>query len=182
MGRPGIAIPYSAEEEQAFRLAADLRCRPGQAAEIAVVCLSLGAGMNGAEVKLATPDDVVAVGEGRVAVRVKGRHPRLAPIRKAYTDLIRKAVAAAEGGSFFEAVHVNAVHDAAQRVAAPDGGHLRLRRARVTWLRAHLVAGTDLAVLRVIAGPVSANTLSDLIAMSAAPLDGEAAAVAALRA
>ena len=182
MGRPGTASPYSADTEAGLLLAGDLRCRPGQASEAAAVFLSVGAGFNGAEVGLTTPDDVVAVGEGRLAVQAKGRHPRLVPIRLPYTELARRAVDAATGGTFFAGTHRNVVHDAAARIPVPDGGHLRFRRARVTWLRAHLLAGTDLAALRVLAGPVSANTLSDLIDMSTEALDAEAALLRGLRA
>ena len=182
MGRPGTAVPYSADTEAGLLLAGHLRCRPGQTSEAAVVFLSLGVGANGAEAALVTPDDVVSVGEGRLAVHLRGSHPRTAPVRALYTELARRAVDAAVGGSFFGAAHVNTVYDASQRVPAPGGDHLRFRRARVTWLRAHLAAGTDLAALRVLSGPVSANTLTDLIDRSAAAVDAEAATMAGLKA
>lgn len=182
MGRPDTAPPYSADTEAGLILAGGLRCRPGHASEAAALFLSAGAGCNGVEAGLATPDDVVAAGEGRLAVHVRGRHPRLVPIRFLYTDLARRAVDAATDNTFFVGTHRNVVHDAAARIASPDGRHLRLRRARTTWLRAHLVAGTDLAALRVLAGPVSTNTLSDLITMSSAALDTEAALLRGLKA
>ena len=43
------------------------------------------------------------------------------------------------------------------------GTSLSLRRARATWLTAHLVAGTPPLVLREIVGPLSAATLDDLL-------------------
>ena len=173
--RSGIALPYSSDGEQDFLLAADLRCRPGRTAEAAVIVLSLGAGMPGADIALAAPDDVITCGEGRLAVRVRGRNPRLVPVREPYTELAQRLLEAATDGHFFEAVHRNAASCAAGRVPARDGGHLRLRRARNTWLKAHLVAGTDLPALRVLAGPVSAHTLSELLNMFAATVDTEAA-------
>lgn len=45
---------------------------------------------------------------------------------------------------------------------------LSLRRARATWLTAHLVAGTPLPVLREVAVPLSAATLDDLLAATPA--------------
>ena len=182
IGRPGTAVPYSADTEAGLLLAGGLRCRPGQTSEAAAVLLSIGVGANGAEAALVTPDDVVSVDGDRLAVRIRGRHSRTVPIRSLYTELARRVVDAATGGSFFAASHVNAVYDAAQRIPAPGGDHLRFRRARTTWLQAHLAAGTDLAALRVLAGPVSANTLTDLIDMSAATLDAEAAMLAGLKA
>ena len=51
------------------------------------------------------------------------------------------------------------------------GAGLVLRRARTTWLAAHIEAGTGLAVLRAIAGPVSPSTLTALMSETAAELD-----------
>ena len=56
-----------------------------------------------------------------------------------------------------------------------------LRRARATWLTAHLVVGTPLLVLREIAGPLSAATLDDLLA-AAHTISPEQAVTEALRA
>lgn len=175
LGRPGTARPYSAEVETSFRLVGDLRCRPGQAAEAAVICLSLGAGLNGEEIKLVEPRDVVEAGDGRLAVHVRGDHPRQVPVRGAYTDLLRRAVDAAGDSFFGDTDHSNMVSNAAARVPAPDGGHLRLRRARATWLQAHLLAGVDWRALYAYAGGVSPNTLVDLIKTSGAIFDPETA-------
>ena len=67
-------------------------------------------------------------------------------------------------------------------VAAQVTGGMSLRRARATWLRAHVVAGTPLAALRGVAGPLSMNTLSTVVDKVAGELDASAAAVEALRA
>ncbi len=55
-------------------------------------------------------------------------------------------------------------------------GHLYLTRARSTWLQAHLLAGTPLAALRVIAGPLSLNTLTQLLSVATQNVDPEDAA------
>jgi hypothetical protein len=139
-------------------LVGDLRCRAGQAAEAAVICLSLGAGLNGEQIKLVEPRDVVDAGDGRLAVHVKGDHPRQVPVREAYTDLLRRAVDAADDSFFGDTDHSNMASNAAARVPAPDGGHLRLRRARVTWLQAHLCYGNAVAtseqLIKIQAPPV----------------------------
>ena len=45
---------------------------------------------------------------------------------------------------------------------------LSLRRARATWLTAHLEAGTPLPVLREMAGPLATATLDDLLVATSA--------------
>ena len=67
--RSAPARPYSSVQEEAVRLAAVVQGRPGRADEVAVVALSLGAGLNGPEIAAAMPSDVVGLGNGRVAVR-----------------------------------------------------------------------------------------------------------------
>ena len=64
----------------------------------------------------------------------------------------------------------------------PGAERLSLRRARSTWLAAHLVAGTPLPALRAIAGRLSAYRLDMLLAALGDSLDAEAAAVQGLRA
>ena len=86
--RSAPARPYSSVQEEAVRLAAVVQGRPGRADEVAVVALSLGAGLNGPEIAAAMPSDVVGLGNGRVAVRVNGTNARLVPIRAAYTELL----------------------------------------------------------------------------------------------
>ena len=73
-----------------------------------------------------------------------------------------------------------AVSRAANRVSIGDTA-LSLRRARATWLTAHLEAGTPLPVLREVAGPLSAATLDDLLGACAA-VTTEQAVTEALRA
>ena len=93
----------------------------------------------------------------RSSHRVANRGPRarLVPVRAIYTEMVREAAEETSSGKFITAEGRNAVHRTAERLAT-DG--LSLPRARNTWLTVHLVAGTPLAVLRVLEGPVSMNT------------------------
>ena len=75
------------------------------------------------------------------------------------------------GGRFVRTRNRNAVYELAARLAPMGGAGLVLRRARTTWLAAHIEAGTGLAVLRAIAGPVSPSTLTALMSETAAELD-----------
>ncbi len=178
-GRP-VALPYTADEERTFMLLADLPGRRNRAGRLWVVCASLGAGMTGAEAVLTLPGDLVERGDGRLAVKVRGLNPRAAPIRDAYTPLARNALAAAEGTKFVQSANQNAATYISHRIMGdpqsnPEVTKLSLRRARNTWLAAHLRADTPLLALRVIAGPVSAYKLDALIRNAAEGIDPDEA-------
>ena len=182
LSKTGPAAAYSKAVEAALGRAGFRMGEPGRPDELAVVTLGLGAGMNAPAIKAALANDVIDLGRGRVGIHVRGRHPRLVPIRADYTALALRAVEYAGNGPFITAKSRNAVYSAAERVMVHGVGHLELARARSTWLSAHLVAGTPLAVLRVIAGPLSLNTLAGLLGPAACAFSAEAAAVEGLRA
>ena len=182
LGKAETPQPYDAATEEGLRLHAALGRKPARLAETAVICFGPGVGMSGAEINLVTPDHVVSRGEDGLAVHVEGKHPRLAPMRKSYIELTKQLLADTRGSSFFKAVYDNRVYGAAERIPARDGGHLLFRRARTTWLQAHIRAGVPLDMLRKFAGPVSTNTLDDLIDMSAAEIDAEDAVLEGLKA
>ena len=180
--KTGPVDPYSPHAEEALAHAALLLGRPGRASELATAGLSIGGGLNAPRIAAAGPGDVIELGDGRLGIHVREPHARVVPVRFAYTELIRRAVEFADGELFVTARSRNAVHIAARRVVVHGFGQLELARARSTWLRAHLVAGTPLTALRVIAGPLSLNTLNDLLGPAAEELTAEAAAVEGLRA
>ena len=180
--KTGPAAVYDEPGEAALQHAAILKGAPGRADELAVTGFSMGGGLNGPQIALAMPSDVIHLGGGRVGTWVRGRHARLAPIRDDYTALVLRAVEFAGDERFIRATSRNAVYIAAERVMVHGFGHLELARARSTWLKAHLVAGTPLAALRVIAGPLSLNTLSGLLSPASEEFSAEAAAVEGLRA
>ena len=173
-GRP-LALPYVADDEEALALSAKLpNCN--RVGRLWTVCASLGAGMTGAEALLSVREDLVELGGGRLAVRVRGRNPRRVPIRAAYTSLVREALKAAQGAKFVQGDNDNAAALIAAKItgrpnSAREATHLSLRRARNTWLVAHLRATTPWPALRVIAGPVSAYKLNALMAHVAEELD-----------
>ena len=186
VGRSPACQPYSAAEEAAFRVAAGL---PGAAEDpvtpLWVAAASCGAGMRGPEIGTAETGDVTEVGAGRLVVQVRGRDARIVPIRACWTDTARCAIQLVRDRSercdrFIVAQDRNAAARAANRVAVGDTA-LSLRRARATWLTAHLEAGTPLPVLREVAGPLSAATLDDLLAATPA-VTAEQAVAEALRA
>ena len=91
------------------------------------------------------------------------------PVRLVWAGVVVEAIEClkhSDSGSdrFLLAQGRNAANETAARLAPVNGEGLSSRRARSTWLAAHLVAGTPLLVLRVLAGPVSMNTLNELAA------------------
>ena len=176
VGARAVAVPYSPSEEAMFAHAALLPGRKDTVARIWVVVASLGAGMRCREISAATTDDLVERDDGRIVVGVRGDNARSVPIRAAYTDMAREAIAGAHGDRFFRGTSKYAASSTAGRL--PDDplrcGNsevLVLRRARNTWLVAHLAANTPLMPLRAIAGPISSKTLNALIAHVHAEID-----------
>ena len=91
----------------------------------------------------------------------------------------KRWVWSAKEGSY-RASHRTAVYALCRQVGFGGHGSLSVRRARSTWLVAHLHAATSLAALRQIAGPVSGDTLTGLLTASASGLDPVDAAVGGL--
>lgn len=175
-----VAKPYTAGEEAGFVAAATLPGPANRATRMWVVCGALGAGLKGTEIAAARTADLETITDGRLMVRVRGTHRRLVPIRSTYTDLTRTAVGLCPADRFVTGDHRNAVHIIAQRLDPGDGQGFSLRRARSTWLAAHLNAGTPLSVLRGVAGPLSANTLDGLLGYTTNNLDEMTAVMGAL--
>ena len=148
--------------------AAKLAGRSNRAGRLWVVAGAFGGGLYGRELDRARVDDIIEVANGRLAVRTRGPKARLVPFRKGYTKLVLQAVNTAGNGRFVTTTGGNSVYHISGELDTGDGEGLSLRRARSTWLQAHLVAGTPLAALRRVAGPLSANTLDALLQDAAA--------------
>ena len=185
VGRPPARMPYDAHHEAGFRAVAGMPGAENPEAQLWVVAAAFGTGQRGPEIVAGETGDVCEVGEGRLAVRVRGRDARLVPVRECCTELLRRAVrlvAERSDGStrFLGSSDRNAAGRIASSLPITDG--MSLRRARATWLTAHLVAGTPLLVLREIAGSLSVATLDDLLAATGHTVSPEQAVTEALRA
>ena len=170
--------PYAASEEQTFLAVAPLPGRRNRLARIAVVCFSLGAGMSATETCLARPEDLREMPGGRLAVSVRGEQPRLVPIRRDYTPLAREALDVAHESGVDRFLYGNShlASEAAYRLLGdrrvdPNVETFSVRRARNTWLLAHLRAGTPVPVLRRFSGRLSQRTLDVLAQRIADDLD-----------
>lgn len=182
IGKHRPADHYTDSEDAVFLALGGLRCDLGWPGDAWVVVAVLGFGMKGPEARAAHPGDLFELGDGRLGVRVKGRHPRQVPLREPYVDLAHTVLEAASDEPFIANNGRNAVHQSASRIAAENGPPLSLVRGRHTWLKAHLVAGTKLAALRRIAGPVSMNVLTHLLGSAAEEISDEEALMEGLRA
>ena len=185
VGRPPACAPYDAIDEALFREAAALPGVDDPATTVWVATAACGAGMRGPEISAAELGDLTKVQADRLMVQVRGRDARLVPIRECWTDTARQALTLARQRAercarFIVPQDRNSAARAANRIRIGDTA-LSLRRARATWLTAHLEAGTPLPVLREVAGPLSAATLDDLLAATSA-VAAEHAVTEALRA
>jgi len=177
-----VARAYELAEEEAFLVAAEAAGLKNTAARLWLVAAAMGGGLNGPEAGRAGPADLVDLGDGRLAIQVPGHRARLVPVRAAYTEAARQAAELAAGQDrFIGGGGRNSAYKVAERLTGKGLGALSFSRARATWLTAHLVAGTPLAALRAIAGPVSARTLNPLMDAAAASLDPATAAEQGLR-
>jgi len=163
-----------------MRLAAGLPGWEHPEEPMAVAAISLGAGANGPEISAASIHDLRVLDNERLALVIRGRNPRLVPVRGCCTGLLRRAahlIATRRQSSsdrFLDSADPQAPARIASKISLGETV-LRLRRARSTWLLAHLRAGTPLPVLREIAGPLSVHTLTDLLDLSEGTVDPEQA-------
>ena len=178
VGRAAVAVPYSPPDENLFALDAVMPGRAHRAARMWTVAGAFGAGLTGPALAAASPRDLIEMRGGRLATRVAGTRSRIVPVRDAYTEMVRDAAQDCGRGRFIAGTARN-VHHVAERLGPGDSG-LVLRRARSTWLAAHIRAGTPLAALRIIAGPVGAQTLDGLVAHVGADLSAQDAVVLGL--
>lgn len=190
--RPPPPAAYTATEEQIFKLVAGLSGRRNRAARMWVTAASLGAGMSGPEIACGHVDDVIEVGD-RLAIQVQGRHPRLVPVRREWTDTLTEAVQAVQAdqadraanqtmqpddamsGRFIQSTSNWAALNIAKHIAPVNGEALSFHRTRTTWLTAHICARTPIAVLPMIAGPLSMMQLDKLAAAAVGTPDRDTA-------
>ena len=141
--------------------------------------------MRGPEIRATETGDLTEIQADRLAVQVRGRDARLVPIRACWTDTTRQVLAVARlrperCARFIIPQDRNAAARAANRTRIGNTA-LSLRRARATWLTAHLEAGTSLPALREVAGPLAAVTRDDLL-RATTDVSPERAVTEALRA
>ena len=129
-----------------------------------LLCLGLGAGLEGGELRGVRGSDVVARTDG-VVVGVGGRRARVVPVAAPYQAIV-VASAAFVGDGFVcggvSPTRKNITTDLLSRVSGgADLGRLDVGRLRSTWLATHLVE-LGLGALFQAAGVVCSQRLGDL--------------------
>ena len=178
IGSRHVKPPYTPQEERRILSIASLPGRRDRLARMTVVFGSLGAAMSAVEMSLLRPEHLHEMRGGGVAVAVGGHQPRLVPVRGAYTDLAREALEEVRerGVDRFLYGKSHIASETAYRLlgdrrTTPDSETFSVRRARNTWLTAHLRAGTPIPVLRKFSGRLSQRTLDVLGQLVADDLD-----------
>ena len=165
------ARPYDTVDEFMLREAALMAGREPRCERLALPGLTLGAGLSGAQAYRSGTDDIVTLDGGRLGVRVQRDRTRIVPIRKHYTKLVAEACELRPHGAFFSSDKEAAPSRMAAHIEVDGQGSLSLRRARATFVCAHIRAGTPLDVLNEIAGPISGAYLQQMLAYCAGPID-----------
>lgn len=163
--RSGAKAPYSPEAVAAWlALAAAQPTAARRHCFGGLLCLGLGAGLEGGELRGVRGSDVVCR-SGGVVVDVGGRRARVVPVAAPYQAML-VASAAFVGDGFIcggvSPTRKNLTTDLLSRVSGgTDLGRLDVGRLRSTWLAAHLVE-LGLAALFQAAGVVCSQRLGDL--------------------
>ena len=187
VGCPAVASPYAADEECAFLLAAGLQGAANRVDRLWAAGAALGAGVSGPEILAAQISDLREIAGDRLALQVRGSNKRLVPIRGSCTHVVRQAISLVGArqpdtdSRFICSDHPAGAAKIANQISIGDQ-FLRLRRARSTWVTAHLLAGTSWPTLRKIAGPIAARTLVELCDAITPNIDPEQAVLDGLRA
>ena len=168
---PPFSLPYDTADEDVIRLACDLPGAHDPAALLWSVTGPMGTGMTGEEARLAEVSDIHEWGNGRLVVQVRGDQPRLVPVRVRWTETVREAIRAAHSrpppppDRFVTVKGHSSAAGFARRLPCGMAGGVSLSRARATWLAAHLLAGTPLPALRMLAGSPDRGVLAHLLAV-----------------
>lgn len=166
----GFSLPYDGHEEHLILRACHLPGARNPIARLWVPAAAMGAGMSGLEALIAETSDVTCLEGGRLAIQVRGRKPRLVPVREGWTDTVSEAIRLvnARGGSsqrFFPSDNRAVLGYHARSLPCGLEGGFEYRRARATWLAAHVRADTSLHALQMLAGSLSADVLRHLFAV-----------------
>lgn len=161
------SLPYSIDDEDLIEMACRLPGSRNPAGRLWSVAGPLGAGLRSFETTLAEVGDIHERADGRLVVEVRGHQSRLVPVRLRWTDVVRQAVACVRSRPVRSSnKFILGSNPATAGVAArnlPLGWEgISLSRTRATWLAAHLIAGTSLPALKMLAGSLSENTLHRL--------------------
>lgn len=176
LSRERAKVPYTPAEIAGYLALADAQPTESRRQRAgALVCLSAGAGLVGADLRAVAGTDVVRRSGGVVVEVTSGRHPRLVPVLARYHA--RLLAAATWAGTRFL---VGGTAPARRNVTTPltaslaggaDLPRIEVARLRATWLL-EVAEGIGLRAFMDAAGITCSQRLGDLVALlPAAHLD-----------
>jgi hypothetical protein len=129
-----------------------------------VVALGAGAGLDSVDLRDLFTEHLQDDAEDGILVHVQGPRPRIVPVRVAFEDLLRGAIAGRADGGLIgtKQDRRNTAARAVERAALHNVPHIEPSRLRATWLADLMTDPIPIAVILQAAGLKSARTLSEL--------------------
>jgi hypothetical protein len=166
VGHSAIKASYSPTEIAVIVRAAKVQPTEARMRDLAcVVALGAGAGLDSIDMRDLFTDHVEDHGEAGILIHVQGPRPRVVPLRFAYEDLLRRAIAGRATRQLLlgqKQDRRNTAARATERAALYKVPHIEPARLRATWLADLMTDSVPLAVILRAAGLKSARTLSEL--------------------
>lgn len=153
---------YSPAEEQAYIDAALAYTRPPRSRVLFFLAGAMGAGLDGNELLGVSAADVLINGED-VSIQVADEDGiyREVPVRRAYHDMLKEAVATSTTPLLIGPVdgRRNVVTELSKRVHVEGLPRIKSFRMRATWFERHIANGTSIPLLHALAGKSSAESI-----------------------
>jgi hypothetical protein len=175
--RERAKVPYTTAEISSWFALADTQPTRLRAMRAnALICLSAGAGLFGADLRFIRGTDVIER-SGGVLVRVEGRHPRHVPVLAPYHDRL-----IATAAYFSDRYLVSGTEPRSHNVSTPtigslsggnDMGRLSVSRMRATWL-SECASQIGLRAFMDAAGISCSQRLGDIVSHLDPPDEKEA--------
>ena len=167
LGRERAKAPYSQSELAAYLALADAQPTVSRIQRASgLIALGAGAGLIGADLRLVRGEDVIER-SGGVLVFVKGRSPRVVPVRAEFHLRALDAARYVAGGFIVGGAEPNRRNVTSPLIASLSGGadlaRLSLARLRSTWV-SRCAADIGLATFMAAAGVRCSQRLGDVVA------------------
>jgi hypothetical protein len=167
LGRERAKAPYSESELRAYLALADAQPTVARRQRASgLIALGAGAGLIGADLRLVSGDDVIER-SGGVLVLVKGRSPRVVPVRAELHSRALNAARFVGAGFIVGGAEPNRRNVTSPLIASLAGGadlaRLSLARLRSTWV-SRCAADIGLATFMAAAGVRCSQRLGDVVA------------------
>jgi len=167
LSRERAKAPYAPEQIAAYLALAD--AQPTESRRLrasALVCLSAGAGLVGADLKAMRGHDVASRSGGVVVCVRQGRRPRQVPVLARYHDRLQRAADFASTGLLIGGTSTSRRNVTTPLTASLAGGRdlprLDISRLRATWL-CEVADAIGLKAFMDAAGVVCSQRLGDVV-------------------